>query len=63
MNDFEKAKAFICDKNNSLTVISKKTGISYPRLSVYRADPEKLEKAAWINVHKLAVLYGGDSNA
>lgn len=60
MNDFEKAKAFICDKNNSLTIISKETGISYPRLSVYRADPEKLKKAAWLSVYKLARLHDGD---
>lgn len=57
MNDFEKAKVFLCDKNNSLTVISKKTGISYSRLSAYRADPAKLERAIWINVYKLAQLY------
>lgn len=57
MNDFEKAKTFLCDKNNSLTMISKKTGISYSRLSVYRAEPSKLERAIWINVHKLAQLY------
>ena len=59
MNDFEKAKAFITDKNNSLTELSKKTGISYSRLSVYRANPEKLKMAAWEKVHALANLYQG----
>lgn len=57
MNDFEKAKKFITDKNNRLTEISKATGISYPTLSIYRANPEKLKKAAWIYVYKLAKLY------
>lgn len=57
MNDFEKAKAFICDKNNLLTKIEKATGISYPRLSVFRADPEKLKKASWEKVYALAQLY------
>ena len=59
MNDFEKAKALIVDKNNSLTDIEKQTGISYPRLSVYRANPEKLKMAAWEKVHALANLYQG----
>lgn len=57
MNDFERAKALITDKNNSLIEIEKKTGISYPRLSVYRANPDKLKTASWDRVHEIAKLY------
>lgn len=57
MNEFEKAKAYVVDKNNSLPETSKLIGIPLPTLKAYRSEPEKLETAAWINVHKLAKLY------
>lgn len=57
MNEFEKAKAYITDKNNSLKGTSEKVDISLPRLKAYRANPEKLRTAAWIRVHELAKLY------
>lgn len=63
MNDYEKARAFICDKNNSLTKIEKSTGISYSALSIYRASPEKLKGAAWEKVYQLAQLYDEDRHA
>lgn len=57
MNDFEKAKAFICDKNNSLPEASKKLGIPLPTLKAYRSEPEKLRTAAWNRVNEIASLY------
>lgn len=60
MNDFEKAKAFICNKNNGLSATSRKLGIPRPTLKVYRSDPDKLKKAAWERVHELAGLYDKD---
>ncbi|MEK3530270.1 hypothetical protein AAA431_10985 [Lactobacillus crispatus] len=57
MNDFEKAKAVIIDKNNSLIDISKKYSIPYQTLKNWRANPESLKKAAWERVHLLAVIY------
>lgn len=58
MNDFEKAKAVIIDRNNSLPNISKKLGISLDTLKKYRHDPDKLQTAAWKRVHEIAKLYG-----
>lgn len=57
MNEFEKASAFICDKNNSLPEVSKKLGIALPTLKNYRGNPEKLKTAAWERVHILAQEY------
>lgn len=57
MNEFEKAKAFITDKNNSLPETSKLIGIPLPTLKIYRSEPDKLKTAAWIKVHKIAKLY------
>ena len=52
--ELEIAQSFIVDKNNNLTEASKILGISLPRLYFYRSEPEKLQTAAWINVHKIA---------
>lgn len=57
MNEFEKAKAFITDKNNGLTETSKKLGIPVITLKKYRANPEKLRTAAWVRVYNLAKEY------
>lgn len=57
MNEFEKAKAYIIDKNNSLVETSKKVDVALPTLKTYRANPDKLRTAAWIRVHELAKLY------
>ncbi|VTX52601.1 hypothetical protein [Limosilactobacillus oris] len=57
MNELEKAKAFIVDKNNSLTEVSKKVGIPLPTLKAYRSEPDKLRTAAWNRVHMLAGEY------
>lgn len=57
MNDFEKAKVFIADKNNSLTALSKELKIPLATLNRYRANPDKLKKVAWERVHELAALY------
>lgn len=54
MNEYEKAKAFVCDKNHSLSECSKKLGIALPTLKKYRGNPEKLKTAAWERVHALA---------
>lgn len=57
MNEFEKAKAYITDKNNSLPETSKLLSIALPTLKAYRHDPEKMRTASWENVHKIAGLY------
>lgn len=56
MDEFEKAKAFIVNKNNSLSEASRQIGIPLPTLSSYRQNPEKLKTAAWFRVHILAGL-------
>lgn len=57
MDDYEKARAVVLDKNNSFAELSKWSGMSIPRLKQFRADPEKLKTAKWIAVHKLAEMY------
>ena len=57
MNDFEKAKAYIIAKNNSLPEASKKLGIPLPTLKAYRSEPEKLRTAAWNRVNEIARQY------
>lgn len=57
MNDFEKAKAVIVDRNNSLPHIGEQLGIPLDTLKKYRHDPDKLQTAAWKRVHALASEY------
>ena len=55
-SDLTNAQTLIEEKNIPLTEISKRTGISVPRIKAYRADPEKLKTASWENVRKLSEL-------
>lgn len=57
MNELEKSKLYICDRNNRLTETSKRLNIPLPTLNMYRHNPDKLRTAAWERVHKLAKLY------
>lgn len=57
MNDCEKAKAVISDRNVSLIEISRKYKIPYQTLKNWRANPDKLKKAHWERVFLLANLY------
>lgn len=56
-DDLKKAQFLVTDKNNSLTILSKQTGISYPTLKLYRANPDRLRMAAWEKVNILAHHY------
>lgn len=55
-SELVKARAFIMDRNNSLTKISKETGIPLPSLKGYRSNPDKLKTAAWRRVNLLSQL-------
>lgn len=57
MNEYQKARVVVLDKNNSFAELSEWSGMSIPRLKQFRADPEKLKTAKWIAVHKLAEMY------
>lgn len=57
INELDKAKAVVTDKNNSFEKLKKGSGVSIPTLKAYRANPEKLKTARWSTVHKLAQLY------
>lgn len=57
MNECEKAKAVIVDRNNRLPRVSKALNIPLDTLKAYRHSPDKLRTAAWERVHKLAKLY------
>lgn len=57
MNDFEKAKVFITNRNHKLIDISQEYDIPYQTLKNWRANPEKMRKSAWERVHLLAKIY------
>lgn len=57
MNEYQKARSVVTDKNNSFAKLSKWSGMSIPRLKQFRAKPQKLETAKWIAVHKLVKMY------
>lgn len=57
LNEYQKAKAFIVNKNNSLIETSRKYKIPYQTLKQYRGNPKKLKKANWQRVHLLSTLY------
>lgn len=57
MNEYEKARAVILDRNNSLPEIGKQLGIAVPTLRTHRQFPDKLKTASWEKVHKIAQLY------
>lgn len=57
MNEYEMARAAVLDKNNSFAKLHEKSGVSIPRLKEYRSHPDKLLRAKWIAVHKLANMY------
>lgn len=57
LNEYQKAKTFIVNKNNSLIETSRKYKIPYQTLKQYRGNPEKLKKANWQRVHLLSTLY------
>lgn len=57
MNDLEKAKLLIEDKNNSLIDISRKYDIPVQTLRNMRHDPSKMKKMSWERIHLLAKIY------
>ena len=57
LNDYEKARIVVQDKNNAMALLSERSGMSIARLNQYRARPDELKKAKWIAVHNLAELY------
>lgn len=61
MNEYEKARAVIVDRNNRLPEVSKHTGIPLPTLKMYRMYPDKLKTASWERVHEISKLYKGNN--
>ena len=58
MNDLEKAKALIADKNTSLKDLADKCKFSsYSTLRHDRVNLEKLEDASYQRIHELAKIY------
>lgn len=57
MNDLEKARALILDRNTNLTELAIMCGLKPQTLRVYRMKSERLKKMAWENIHKLAEIY------
>ena len=58
MNDLEKAKALVADKNTSLKDLADKCKFSsYSTLRHDRVNLEKLEDASYRRIHELAKIY------
>ena len=57
MNDLEKAKLLIENKNNSLVDISRKYNIPVQTLRNLRHDHSNMKKASWERVNLLAQIY------
>lgn len=58
MNDLEKAKALVGDKNTSLKDLADKCKFSsYSTLRHDRVNLEKLEDASYKRIHELAKIY------
>lgn len=58
MNDLEKAKALVGDKNTSLKDLADKCKFSsYSTLRHDRVNLEKLEDASYQRIHELAKIY------
>jgi len=62
MNDLEKAKALVGDKNTSLKDLADKCKFSsYSTLRHDRVNLEKLEDASYKRIHELAKIYDWSS--
>lgn len=57
MNELEKAKALLSDRNIKLTDLAEESDIPYESLRTLRYDLSKVNKASWERVHKLASIY------
>lgn len=57
MNDLEKARALILDKDTNLTELAIMCDIKPQTLRVYRMKPERLKKMAWETINKMAEIY------
>lgn len=62
MTDFEKAKAYLVDRNHRLVDINRQSKIPLSTLNEYRKEPERLRTAAWETVHRLAKLADKNNN-
>ena len=63
MDNLQKAKALLTDRNINLTEIAKNSDIPYESLKVLRYNPDKIKKASWERVNKLASIYNTRSNS
>lgn len=57
MNELEKAQKLLTSKLMPLNRVAEKSRISYNTVRQYAAHSEKLQKAAWIRVYTLALIY------
>ena len=63
MDNLQKAKALLTDRNINLTEIAKNSDIPYESLKVLRYNPDKIKKASWERVNKLASIYNTSPNS
>lgn len=63
MDNLQKAKALLTDRNINLTEIAKNSDIPYESLKVLRYNPDKIKKASWERVNKLASIYNTRTNS
>ena len=63
MNDLEKAKLVLADRNITLKTISEKTGVPFQTVKGYSANLYKLKAIAWYRVYAIAQLYDCKSSS
>lgn len=63
MDNLQKAKALLTDRNINLTEIAKNSDIPYESLKALRYNPDKIKKASWERVNKLASIYNASPNS
>lgn len=63
INDLQKAKNLLTDRNVSLKELALNTNIPYESLKALRYNPAKIEKTSWERVNKLASIYNTRPNS
>ncbi len=62
LTDYDKARRLVTNRNASLVELAKALDINVHTLRGFRYRPERLERASWETVHKLALIYPADKD-
>lgn len=62
LTDCDKARRLVTNRNASIVELAKALDINVHTLRGFRYRPERLERASWETVHKLALIYPADKD-